>query len=174
MLSAKQAGVLKGMVAALVLTAIGFAWTILAAPAALMPGPRGAIAHALAWDALVVACLALNIGILARHRFFTPEDIDGGGLTAGSATARLLQATLQNTLEQAVLAVGVHAAWAAAMPADWQAAVPFAVLAFVAGRIAFWAGYRTGAPGRAFGFAATFYPSVIMLVLMAGRLVLGG
>ena len=45
------------------------------------------------------AFLAISIGRLARHRFFTPEDIDGGGLSAGTAQARVLQSLLQNTLE---------------------------------------------------------------------------
>ena len=57
----------------------------------------------------MLACLAINIGLLARHRFFTPDDIDGGGLTPGTATAHILQSMLQNTLEQSVLALGVHA-----------------------------------------------------------------
>lgn len=169
MFDQKQTGVLKGMGAALAVTVPGLAASIAVAPPALLPGAEGAIAHALRWDGLAVACLAFNIGLLARHRFLTPEDIDGGGMTAGSATAKRLQAMLQNTLEQVVLAVGTHAAWAASMPVSWQAAVPVAVLAFVVGRIAFGLGYASGAPARAFGFALTFYPTVVMLLVMAIR-----
>jgi uncharacterized membrane protein YecN with MAPEG domain len=127
--------------------------------------------HALRWDVLIVLCLTANIGLLARHRFFTPEDIDGGGLTKGTAQAQVLQATLQNTLEQTVLALSVHAVWAAEMPASWQAVIPAAAILFFIGRVLFWRGYARGAPGRALGFALTFYPTVAMLLLIVGRLV---
>ena len=105
-------------------------------------------------------------GAAARHRFFTPEDIDGGGLTRGSETANVLQATLQNSLEQTVLAVLVHLSWASLMPASWMLAIPAAVLLFLCGRILFLHGYRGGAPSRAIGFALTFYPSMLMLILV--------
>jgi uncharacterized membrane protein YecN with MAPEG domain len=114
----------------------------------------------------------VNIGLLARHRFFTPDDIDGGGLTKGTQQAQVLQSTLQNTLEQAVLAVSVHAMWAAVMPETWQAAVAAAAILFVVGRVFFWRGYAQGAPARALGFALTFYPSVAMVLLIFGKLIL--
>jgi hypothetical protein len=121
----------------------------------------------------VVVWLAANIAMLARHRFFTPADIDGGGLSEGTSTAKLLQSILQNTLEQSVLALSVHAIWAAAMPSAWQAAVPAAAILFFLGRLLFWRGYSRGAPARALGFALTFYPTVAMLALIAGRLAWG-
>jgi uncharacterized membrane protein YecN with MAPEG domain len=111
--------------------------------------------------------------MLARHRFFTPADIDGGGLSEGTSTAKLLQSILQNTLEQSVLACSVHLLWAAAMPRTWQAAVPAAAMLFFFGRLLFWRGYSHGAPARAIGFGLTFYPSVAMLVLIVGRLAWG-
>ncbi|MEK9660833.1 MAG: MAPEG family protein, partial [Alphaproteobacteria bacterium] len=121
---------------------------------------------------LVVACLVLAIGALARHRFLTPADIDGSGLVAGSDRARILQAIVQNTLEQAVIAIVAHLVWAAAMPPAWQAVVPAAAILFVFGRIAFAIGYAGGAPARAFGFALTFYPTVFMLVASGVALIL--
>ncbi|WP_420402679.1 MAPEG family protein [Nisaea sp.] len=120
------------------------------------------MALTLRWDALVLLCLVIAVGNLARHRFFTPADIDGSGLTAGTDRARIFQAVLQNTLEQAVIAVLAHLLWTAAAPAGWHGAVPAAALLFVAGRIFFVAGYAGGAPARAFGFALTFYPSVLL------------
>ena len=172
MLSEKQCGVLRGIAAGLVISIAGLIAVVLLAPPFLLP--RGAfpatLAVALAWDALIVVCLAVNIGALARHRFFTPQDIDGGGLSQGSAPAQVLQATLQNTLEQVVLALAVHAVWATVMPLAWQAAVPFAVILFVVGRVLFWRGYAAGAPARALGFALTFYPSALMLLTILGFL----
>ena len=116
------------------------------------------LVQALKWDVLLVACLTANIGMLARHRFFTPADIDGGGLTQGTSEAQLLQSILQNTLEQAVLALSVHLTWAAAMPQGWQAVVPAAAILFVFGRLLFWKGYARGAPQRALGFALHVLP----------------
>ena len=169
----KQKGVLRGVVAGLAITLAALGLAIAGALPPLMPGPRPPLAHALAWDTLVLACLAVNIGLLARHRFFTPDDIDGGGLTVGTAKAHLLQSMLQNTLEQSVLAFGMHVIWAVVMPQGWQAAVPAAAMLFVIGRVLFWLGYASGAPGRALGFALTFYPQVVMLVVIMGFVVVG-
>ena len=173
MLSDKQRGVLLGMAAGLVATLAALALAITARPTLLTPTDdyAASVMHALRWDVLIVLCLTANIGLLARHRFFTPEDIDGGGLTKGTAQAQVLQATLQNTLEQTVLALSVHAVWAAEMPASWQAVIPAAAILFFIGRVLFWRGYAHGAPGRALGFALTFYPTVAMLLLIVGRLV---
>ena len=160
------------MVAGLLITLFAVTLVVVAPPRGLLPGQgaASALVQALKWDVLLVACLAANIGMLARHRFFTPADIDGGGLSQGTSQAQLLQSILQNTLEQAVLALSVHLTWAAAMPQNWQAAVPAAAILFVFGRLLFWKGYARGAPLRALGFALTFYPSVFMLLLVLARL----
>lgn len=168
MISKKQRGVLVGVLTGLLVTMLALGLSILLSPAALMPrqGFPATLIHVLRWDVLVVVCLLANIGALARHRFFSPEDIDGGGLGEGTARARVLQATLQNTLEQTVLAVVVHLIWAATMPFFWQAAVPVAAVLFFVGRLLFWRGYSRGAPARALGFALTFYPSGVMLLMV--------
>ncbi len=108
-------------------------------------------------------CLLIAIGRLANHRFLTPEDIDGSGLTVGTRQAKILQALLQNTLEQTVLAILVYLAWALLLPATWLSAVPAAAIAFALGRAMFFVRYQQGAAGRAFGFALTFYPTAAML-----------
>ena len=165
-LSDKQAAVLKGMVAAVLVCAL-----VLAAGAFLFPEPLLAediIAQRLAL--LARSCLAVSfwllaaIGVLARHRFFTPQDIDGSGLTQGSATAKRLQAVLQNTLEQTLLALIAYACFTVLAPVRYLGALPAAVLLFWVGRALFWHGYATGAGGRAFGFALTFYSTVILWV----------
>jgi uncharacterized membrane protein YecN with MAPEG domain len=35
---------------------------------------------------------------------------------------------------------------------------------FFIGRLAFFAGYAKGAPARAFGFAFTFYPTILLTI----------
>jgi MAPEG family len=165
-LTDKQTGVLKGMGAAAFVAVAGLAIAVFVPVPEALRGLDAAarVVFALKCDAMVFAALGVSIGLLARHRFFTPLDIDGSALSSGSDKAHLLQAILQNTLEQGVLAVGAHLAWAAGMPAGAIAAVPAAVGMFLVGRITFAAGYRHGAPARAFGFALTFYPTMIMLV----------
>ena len=174
-LTQKQRGVLHGMVGGLVVSLITLGAAVLVPPRALLPEPNvsAAIVQALRWDVLLVVWLTLNIGMLAQHRFFTPADIDGGGLSEGTSEAKLLQSILQNTLEQAVLAFSVHLIWAAAMPRTWQAAVCAAATLFFLGRMLFWRGYAHGAPARALGFALTFYPTMVLLVLLVGRIAWG-
>ena len=116
--------------------------------------------------ALLCLVLTMCIGRLAKHRFFTPADINGSGLTQATARAKILQALLQNTLEQTTIAVIIYNCWAVLMPSEWLSAVPLAALSFVIGRFLFFNGYAKGPAARAFGFALTFYPSVLMLVII--------
>ncbi|QDG75339.1 MAPEG family protein [Labrenzia sp. PHM005] len=168
-LSEKQRGVLKGMVSALVVAVM-----VLAAGSQFLlvenfGETQGSIRLQVAAVALVPVALALmiSIGTLARHRFFTPEDIDGSGLTQGTAQAHTLQAVLQNTLEQSVLAFLTYCCFAALAPLSLLGAVPAGALLFVAGRVFFWIGYSKGAPARAFGFALTFYSTNLLLIACA-------
>jgi hypothetical protein len=160
-LTDKQAGVLKGMMAGLAVTVASLGAAIFGGLEVHADAPP---ARAIKWETLVIGCLAINIALLARHRFFTPDDIDGGGLSKGTPTAQILQSTLQNTLEQTVLALAVHSVWRSVMPPTFQLAIPAASILFVVGRIMFWRGYAKGAAARALGFSLTFYPSVVMLL----------
>ncbi len=168
----KQRGVLKGIVLGAATTIVVVAIAILANPLSLVSGTSAAerIAYALKADTLVAICLAVSIARLARHRFFTPDDIDGGGLTHATPQAELLQSSLQNTLEQTALAVTVHLIWAVSLPLTWMSVIPAAAILFVIGRVLFARGYEGGAPSRALGFALTFYPSVLMLILIIANL----
>lgn len=174
-LTNKQRGVLRGIVIGAIVTVAVMVATMIVGPELLAQdatiGER--IAFALKADLVIVIWLGLSIGWLARHRFFTPDDIDGGGVTRGTETALVLQATLQNTLEQTVLAVLVHVIWAVTMPVAQSATIPAAVILFLIGRVLFVRGYAGGAPSRAVGFALTFYPSMLMLVIMVFWLVPG-
>ncbi|WP_420225353.1 MAPEG family protein [Pigmentiphaga litoralis] len=187
---AVQRGVLRGMGIGMAITLLLLVLMIALAPRALLPliGPTASLVAALHWALLPVWCLAIAIGVMARHRFLHAEDIDGSGLagsglpgggmtasrgmTGGSWTARIYQAILQNTLEQVVLAIPTYLIWAVTLPREWQAAVPAAAILFVVGRILFWRGYSGGAPSRALGFALTFYPTLVLaLVAIVAALV---
>jgi hypothetical protein len=112
----------------------------------------------------------IAVARVGNHRFSTPEDIDGSGLTSGTQQIRVLRSVLQNTLEQTVLAVVAYLIWAVVMPRKWLWSIAIASLLFVAGRIFFSRGYTRGAPGRALGFGLTAYPTFGMLVVLAAVL----
>ncbi len=117
--------------------------------------------------------LAISIGRLAMRRFYHADDIDGGGLTHGSDEARMLQGILQNTLEQGVLAGFIYIAWVAVMPGSTMSVPLLAAVLFAVGRVLFFASYEKGAPWRGTGFALTFYPSILMLVVVMITLMAG-
>lgn len=112
--------------------------------------------------------IVVSVGRLAKHRFFSPEDIDGGGFSEDTERAKILQSLLQNTLEQFCIASSVYLAWAVIMPGQTFAVIPLAAIVFSIGRILFFAGYNSGAPFRPLGFTLTFYPSIAMLICMLG------
>ena len=115
--------------------------------------------------------MMIAVARMARQRFFSPEDIDGGVTSTDTPRAQLLQTLLQNTLEQSLIALLVYLGWALTMPATWLSVVPVAALAFAIGRILFFLGYEQGATSRALGFAMTFYPSVVMMIALGGVLI---
>jgi hypothetical protein len=167
-LGSKQRRVAAGMASGLVLSAA----TVVLGPG-LLSGVRAEWLAALCC-VLPASSLAFAVARLARHRFFHAEDIDGSGLSAGSDRARMLQALIQNTLEQCVIAFPAYAAGLFAWPDSVGRSAAACAGAFFVGRILFFARYGRGAPARALGFALTFYPTVMLLaweaVLLVGAL----
>lgn len=168
-LTEKQKGVVRGVVPAAALTAVGLCGATLLVPPRALPvdEPGARLAWALQWSLPPTLTLMVAIMRVANHRFYTPEDIDGSGLTGGTARVQILRAVLQNTLEQTLLASAAYAIWAVTMPHAWLRAVCIASLLFVAGRVLFSRGYQKGAAARAMGFGLTAYPTFVMLVTAA-------
>ncbi|WP_243840446.1 MAPEG family protein [Xanthomonas euroxanthea] len=108
--------------------------------------------------------MCVAIARMAKHRFFTPADIDGSASSVGTIQARTLESLLQNTMEQLALALPVYVAALLSTRPSIQAAAPACACAFLLGRLAFFASYSGGARARAFGFALTFYPTVLLLI----------
>ncbi len=135
-------------------------------PLIYTPSMQERIAMALKWDLLLALVLLISIVRVGAFRFVSDADMDGAGLTPGSPRIKVMQAQLQNTLEQTVLAVITHLAWAAAAPPAWRHAVPVAVVLFVLGRLLFFSGYEKGAEFRALGFGLTILPSTLMLLCL--------
>ena len=172
-LSHKQVGVLKGMLTAMALSILVIAIAVVFDPFSFAGINAEERKLTVLGFSLILPTLFLiiSIGRLARHRFFSPEDIDGSALSSGTKRATLLQSLLQNTLEQFILTVVVYLIWALTMPVGWLSVLPLNALLFAIGRFAFFVGYKNGAPARAFGFALTFYPTaLLMLILIAYQL----
>jgi hypothetical protein len=128
--------------------------------------PRRETCLGLQCSLLPVLALLIAVMRVANYRFYSPEDIDGSGLTNPTPQVQVLRALLQNTLEQAVLAVAAYLARAAAMPLGWLRAIPVAAGLFIAGRVLFARGYRKGAAGRAMGFGLTMYSTAALLATL--------
>lgn len=124
-------------------------------------------------SSVVLFCLLVAIGMVSTGRRFSPEDI--GGAAAGPPSERLAikSAFLQNTLEQAVLAVGFYLAFASLVSGPWLSVLPVSAACFVVGRVLFYRGYVRGVEGRAFGMTLTMmpvilgYPAVFVLMIMS-------
>lgn len=169
-LSKKQTGVFKGMSAAMLTAIVIIVIAIVFDPLnyhliTQISGRLTVLGLSLILPSLFII---VSIGRLAKFRFFSPEDIDGSGLTSGTNEALILQSLLQNTLEQLVIAFAVYTAWCLLMPSSWLSVVPLCSLLFAIGRVCFFKGYNHGAPARAFGFALTFYSTVVLFVVLLG------
>lgn len=115
--------------------------------------PIDRLPYGLACTLPPVACLAVAVATIAAHRFRSPQDIGGTGMTEASSELPVLSAILQNTLEQVALAVPIYLAAAMLLPERGSGSVAAAAILFVLGRIGFARGYRGGAAKRASGSA---------------------
>lgn len=104
--------------------------------------------------------LALIIGRLAQRRFFDDSIIDGQAFVAGSG-ADIDARVLHNTVEQIVLALALWPAIGFILATDGPGVVLSLGIGFSLARVAFWLGYHMSPSLRAFGFAATFYPTLL-------------
>ena len=103
----------------------------------------------------------LMVGRLAQRRFFDDAIIDEQPLVPGSA-AGIDQRVLTNTVEQLALALCIWPAAAVILAADGPGVITVLGVNFAVMRLVFWVGYHRAAPLRAFGFAASFYPTILV------------
>jgi hypothetical protein len=132
------------------------------------------LAFAAQASALVLIWVMLGVLLVSTTRSMSPQDI--GGSAAGPPSERLAiyVAFLQNTLEQAVLAVGLYLALATLVAGRWLSLIVIGVVFFAIGRVLFLRGYRRGVRGRSLGMTLTGMPTilgyVLVVVLIALRL----
>ena len=168
-LTDKQRGVIRGAIPAAlgIVAALGCGAFLMPYRALPADDPGARLAWALPWTLLPALTLMIAIMRVANYRFASPQDIDGSGLSSGTPAIKILRAVLQNTLEQALLAIVAYSIWSVTMPLRWLGVIPAAAMLFVIGRILFTVGYARGAVGRATGFGLTAYPTFGMLSTLA-------
>jgi len=103
--------------------------------------------------------MAAMIGRIAQRRFLDDRAMDGGEL---AGAAEIDRRVLANTVEQTVLAGAIWPAAAVMLGAEGPGVILVLGLGFAVTRLAFWAGYHRAPALRAFGFAASFYPTVLV------------
>jgi len=113
-------------------------------------------------DLFALLSLLFGIAAVATQRFFTPSAIGGENLSSNQHIA-INVSYIQNSLEQFVLLFIAHLTLATILPTPQLKLIPILVALFLLSRICFWIGYHKNPTYRAFGFAATFYPTAIVI-----------
>lgn len=118
------------------------------------------LAFTLRADALLGLWVVVAVRMVSKVRFYSAEDSAGSAYSKPSPRLAVRAAFLQNTLEQAFIAIVGHLALATVNDDTALAYILGAVLLFCVGRITFWRGYPKGAGGRAFGIVTTALPTI--------------
>lgn len=107
--------------------------------------------------------LAIGIGWAARTRHLK-QNIDGSKPDNGTPLDITLR-YIQNTSEQLLLFLVMAICLTGAAPNLARAILPVLGLWFFIARALFWIGYRRTPTRRAIGFAATFHPTLVFLLV---------
>lgn len=127
-----------------------------------------ALGFALACGAL---SLILGVGWGARSRHMI-SNIDGSAPEPGSQLDITLRYN-KNTAEQLLIFALAAFAFASAYPEISRALLPVMGIWFLIARALFWWGYHKHPLKRATGFAATFHPTIILLIAAIFGLIKG-
>lgn len=134
----------------------------------VLPAPGGMdsaadhLAYALRWDAFAALPLLFMLAAVGNARFLS-EAIDPT-LGAEDAKTVINGRVADNTTQQFVLFLAGSLGLAASLPPQHMQVIGAAAIWFVVARIAFWIGYRIDPLYRAFGFAATAYLNLGLLI----------
>ena len=173
-LNQQQKDVRIGMVAGALFCGVwlwmGYGFLDIELPLWVTTGDR--LAYVVKCDLFAGLMLLFGVMAVAGQRFFSPKAIEGQTEGLSSATTINLR-YIQNTLEQLVLLIITHMAYAATADSGEMKIIPLLVSLFIVGRISFWVGYHQNALSRAFGFAVTFYPTCLMMIYTAWRILAG-
>jgi uncharacterized MAPEG superfamily protein len=122
----------------------------------------GRLAYALRWCAFAALPFFAMIVAIGNARALGAAIDPTRGLE--NRTMRIDGRVADNTLEQYALFFAGALALAAGLPPASMRVIGAAAIVFVAARILFWIGYRIDPLYRAFGFAATIYLNLGLLL----------
>lgn len=114
--------------------------------------------------------LLLMVGVVSMRRY-TDRAMIGGQLFPEGSPGDIDRRVLINTVEQLVLALCIWPGAAVLLGGIGPGMIMTLSAGFAVARLAFWLGYRTSPPLRAFGFGATFYPTVLVALWALWELV---
>lgn len=173
-LNHQQKDVRVGMVAGAVFCGVwvwmGYGFIDIELPLWVTTGDR--LAYAVKCEFFAALMLLFGVMAVAGQRFFSGQAIEGQ--TEGLPSAITINLRyIQNTMEQLILLIITHMAYAATADSGEMKIIPLLVSLFIVGRICFWIGYHQNALSRSFGFAVTFYPTVFMMIATSWRILVG-
>ncbi|WP_420859307.1 MAPEG family protein [Marivivens marinus] len=156
----------------IIVVEMGFAalWTaiLFTAVPGWLPVPQGPFVEtamlAFLGPGLVLGVMVMAVGL---HRFLGNDAPEGGGFHG--PRAKINQRVLINSTEQTVLALAIWPAAALQLGERGPEILIAMSCSFVLARLLFWAGYHLRPALRAFGFAATFYPTMALGIWGAVR-----
>lgn len=148
---------------------LGTTFSNLPQPSIYSPGER--IAYVLRCYFWAVYALLAGVGRVVARRFFSNQ-IDGTVPTEGRSL-QVNRACIQKTTEQILLLLVGHLGLALVLTPEDLIVFPWLVALFLIGRLTFWIDYSRSGPARAFGFATTFYPTVVVCIYVGLRLIRG-
>lgn len=125
-------------------------------------GLEDRLRFALGWGLLPLLILMSGVGWVAGVRRRSEDDVRGAAAGPPSPRLALSAAFLQNTLEQAVIALGAYLALAVLSDGPLTGLIAPAAMLFVTGRVLFAARYRAAPVGRALGMHLTLLPSMVL------------
>lgn len=166
-LKEEQRKVMRAGIAALVACAGVLAACYVALPR-LMSFPvdlAERLAFTLRADLFVMVWVFIAMRMVSSGRLKSEADIKGSAFGPPSPAIAVKTAFLQNTLEQAFMAIGVHLVLATLLQGGALSLIFGAVALFAIGRVAFYRGYLKGAGGRAFGMVVTALPTLAGFIL---------
>lgn len=112
--------------------------------------------------------MIMMVGRVAQRRF----NESNNGQSPLSEGGEIDRSVLQNTMEQMVLAAAIWPAAAVVLGPYGPGVIVSLGVGFAFARLIFWVGYHRGLLLRAFGFGATFYPTVFVALWSLATLVL--
>lgn len=127
--------------------------------------PFDALVFTLRADLFILLSVVVAVGIVSHARRQSKHDIGAAASGVPSASIKVKIAFLQNTLEQAFIAIGTQIVFSTLFTGPALSLVVVAVVLFSVGRISFYRGYPQGAAARAFDMVTTVIPAIVILAL---------